>query len=152
MELKIKKLYQDTKIPERANKYDAGFDCFIHSFDSIDVKHSKYQLKPLERILCGLGFSTSIKKGYYAKIVPRSGLALDKGLSIVNTPATIDLGYRGEWKVILINLSDDEITLNREMKICQFIIEKIPKTSLKIVKNLNQSDRGKGGFGSTGES
>ena len=93
---------------------------------------------------------TAIPIGYYAAVAPRSGNALWKGLSIVNTPGTIDAGYRNEWMAIIVNLSNDEVIIRKHEKICQFIIRKLPPTELNLVEDLPESDRGLGGFGSTG--
>ena len=116
----------------------------------IDLNVDEYTLKPLERIGCPLGFATAIPVGYYAAVAPRSGNALWKGLSIVNTPGTIDAGYRNEWMAIIVNLSNKEVTIKKHEKICQFIIRNLPDTELDVVDNLPESDRGLGGFGSTG--
>jgi dUTP pyrophosphatase len=160
MKIYIKKWAEDSKLPTRSHKDDAGYDCYVRCFKKPDVKEGKkqlidldvdeYTLKPLERIGCPLGFATAIPIGYYAAVAPRSGNALWKGLSIVNTPGTIDAGYRNEWMAIIVNLSNEEVTIKKHEKICQFIIRKLPETELELVKDLPQSDRGLGGFGSTG--
>ncbi|MHA1620337.1 MAG: dUTP diphosphatase, partial [Promethearchaeota archaeon] len=108
-------------------------------------------LKPLERILCPLGFATAIPEGYYATVVPRSGFALWEGLSIVNSPGTIDAGYRNEWGAIVVNLSNRDVVLHKGDKICQLIIRKLVDYDFEIVEELPTSDRGLGGFGSTGK-
>jgi len=117
----IKKLSKDVKIPTISKSGDAGADARILGFKKIiregnkkeleDIKGDSYILKPLERIGCPLGFATAIPEGYYFKVVPRSGLALWEGLSIVNSPGTIDSGYRNEWMAIVVNLSNKEVTL-----------------------------------------
>ena len=161
MDLHIKKWTEDSILPSIAHKGDAGVDCFIRCFKKplIDKKTSEkklieldsdtYTLKPLERVGCPLGFATVIPAGYYAAVVPRSGNALWKGLSIVNTPGTIDAGYRNEWMAIVINLSNEEVDLHRGDKICQFILRKLVDYDLVEVKSLEDSKRGLGGFGST---
>jgi dUTP pyrophosphatase len=160
MKIAIKKWTKDSILPKMANKTDAGFDCFIRTFKKpcvekgekklIDVDSDKYTLKPLERVGCPLGFATLIPDGYYAAVVPRSGNALWKGLSIVNTPGTIDSGYRNEWMAIVVNLSNEDAVLEKGEKICQFIIRKLESIELTEVENLPDSERGLGGFGSTG--
>jgi dUTP pyrophosphatase len=97
-----------------------------------------------------LGFATAIPQGYYAAIVPRSGNALWKGLSIVNTPGTVDAGYRNEWIAIVVNLSNEDVIIESGEKICQFILRKLVLFNLKEVDDLENSDRGFNGFGSTG--
>ncbi|TFG18634.1 MAG: dUTP diphosphatase [Promethearchaeota archaeon] len=160
MKFLVKKWAEDAKLPEKSHHDDAGFDCFVRCFKKPLVKNGKkelieldvdeYTLKPLERIGCPLGFGTAIPVGFYAAVAPRSGNALWKGLSIVNTPGTIDAGYRNEWMAIIVNLSNEEVTIKKHEKICQFIIRKLPETEMIVVKDLPDSDRGLGGFGSTG--
>ena len=160
MKFLVKKWAEDAKLPEKSHKDDAGFDCFVRCFKNPVVKDGKkelvdldvdeFTLKPLERIGCPLGFATAIPTGFYAAVAPRSGNALWKGLSIVNTPGTIDAGYRNEWMAIIVNLSNDTVTIKKREKICQFIIRELPETEMQIVDELPDSDRGLGGFGSTG--
>jgi len=116
-----------------------------------EINSNTYILQPLERILCPLGFASEIPQGYYAAVVPRSGLALWEGISIVNSPGTIDAGYRNEWAAIVVNLSNKAITLNRGDKICQFIIRKLVDYEFETVKELPDSERSLRGFGSTGK-
>lgn len=107
-------------------------------------------LKPLERILIPTGLFIELPVGYEAQVRPRSGLALKKGLSVLNTPGTIDADYRGEIGVILINLSNEEVTIENGERICQMVISKHEQAELIQVEVLNETDRGAGGFGSTG--
>ena len=107
-------------------------------------------LKSLERTLIPTGLFIELPVGYEAQIRPRSGLALKKGLSVLNTPGTIDADYRGEIGVILINLSNDEVTIENGERICQMIIAKHEHAKLIQVNVLNETERGAGGFGSTG--
>ena len=162
MIIKIKKWSKDSFLPKMAHKDDAGVDCYIRCFkkpifneesgkkELIEVDSDSFTLKPLERIGCPLGFASAIPKGYYAAVVPRSGNALWKGLSIVNSPGTVDAGYRNEWIAIVINLSNKDVVLEKGEKICQFIIRRLVDIELEEVKNLEESERGLGGFGSTG--
>ena len=131
IQLLIQKIRENAILPKIANQGDAGADCFISAFKQIidpDTKQleeldvEEYSLQPMERIGCPLGFATAIPEGYYAAVVPRSGLALWQGLALVNTPGTIDAGYRNEWMAIVVNLSDRPVTLKKGDKICQFII------------------------------
>ena len=160
IQVQIKKTNENAILPKIAKMGDAGADCYINGFKKIILDHTKalvdlpkqksYHLKPLERVLCPLGFSTAIPKGYYAALVPRSGLALWSGLSICNTPATIDAGYRNEWGAILINLSNKNIILNIGDRVCQLIIRKVVDYTFIETEDLSDSDRGMGGYGSTG--
>lgn len=160
MKIKIKKIEKDAKIPKRQKEGDVGFDAYINGFKSpsiikkgniIEWKHKEAWLSPFQRIMCCLGFATEIPKGYYAQIVPRSGLALWNGLTILNTPATIDSGYRNEWMVIIVNISNKEVKLKIGERICQIIIRKIVEFEFEEVDELSDSERGLNGLGSTGK-
>lgn len=108
-------------------------------------------LKPLERRLIPTGLFMELPEGYEAQIRPRSGLALKKGISIVNTPGTIDADYRGEIGIIVINLSDSDFVVNNGERICQMVINKVEMISWTEVSSLEESERGAGGFGHTGK-
>jgi len=159
IDIKIKKLFDDTIIPKRQKDGDAGFDAYIHGFKYIDrpkkelcvCSYKEIVLRPQQRIICGLGFATEIPKGYYAQIVPRSGLAVWDGLTILNAPGTIDSGYRNEWTAIVVNTSDSVIYLKVGDRICQIIIKKLIDFEFIEVDVLSDSERGLGGFGSTGK-
>ncbi|KKN09547.1 hypothetical protein LCGC14_1045370, partial [marine sediment metagenome] len=112
---------------------------------------TQFTLFPLQRVDCRLGFATEIPKSYYAQIVPRSGLALWNGLTILNTPATIDSGFRNEWMVIIVNISNKEVKLKVGDRICQIIIRKMIDFEFEEVEELNKSERGLNGLGSTGK-
>jgi dUTP pyrophosphatase len=107
-------------------------------------------LKPLQRALIPTGLYMEIPAGYEAQVRPRSGLAIKKGLSLLNTPGTIDSDYRGEIKVILINLSNETAVVNTGERIAQIVIAKYEKVKLQEVDELTDTDRGEGGFGHTG--
>jgi dUTP pyrophosphatase len=107
-------------------------------------------LKPLERQLIPTGLFIELPVGYEAQIRPRSGLAIKKGISLVNSPGTIDADYRGEIKVILINLSDEEVEIADGERIAQMIISKIEQAQWIEVDRLEETERGSGGFGHTG--
>jgi dUTP pyrophosphatase len=157
----LKKLRNDLIIPKPSKPGDAGADARIMSFkriihendkkELIEIASDIYTLKPLERIGCPLGFSTAIPEGYYFKVVPRSGLGLWDGLSIVNSPGTIDAGYRNEWMAIVVNLSNKDVTLKKGDRICQIILSKMYEYEFKETSELPLSERGQGGFGSTGK-
>lgn len=107
-------------------------------------------LKPLQRTLIPTGLFIELPDGYEAQIRPRSGLALKKGLSLLNSPGTIDSDYRGEIKVIMINLSNETTIVNTGERIAQMVIAKYGKVTFHEVDELNETDRGAGGFGHTG--
>ena len=158
----FKKLNNEVLIPRFSKPGDAGVDARIMGFkkikseggvkELIEVPSNMYMLKPLERVGCTLGFSTAIPEGYYFKVVPRSGLALWEGISVVNSPGTIDSGYRNEWMAIVINLSNRDVTLKKGDRICQLILGKLYQYEFTATETLPSSDRGLGGFGSTGKS
>ena len=162
LEIPFKKLKKDTMIPKPSKPGDAGADAKIMGFkriikngnrkELVDIESESYTLKPLERIGCPLGFATAIPKGYYFKVVPRSGLALWEGISIVNSPGTIDSGYRNEWMAIVVNLSNNNVTLRKGDRICQIILGKLHDYEAIETDELPDSERGLGGFGSTGKS
>lgn len=108
-------------------------------------------LKPLERKLVPTGLFIELPKGYEAQIRPRSGLALKKGLTVLNTPGTIDADYRGEIRVILINLSPEEVAIANGDRICQMIIAAHETVEWNLVEVLTETERGEGGFGHTGK-
>ena len=107
-------------------------------------------LKPMKRSLIPTGLYMELPVGYEAQIRPRSGLALKKGISIVNSPGTIDADYRGEIGIILINLSEADFVVNDGERICQMVINKVEAISWSEVSSLEESERGEGGFGHTG--
>ncbi|WCL81188.1 dUTP diphosphatase [Saprospira sp. CCB-QB6] len=108
------------------------------------------RLGSLERTLVPTGLFMELPQGYEAQVRPRSGLALKKGLSVPNAPGTIDSDYRGEIGVILVNLSKDEIEIAPGERIAQLVVAQYQKISWQAVESLDQSERGTGGFGSTG--
>ena len=109
------------------------------------------ELKPLERKIIGTGIKLALPDGFEAQVRPRSGLAAKDGISILNSPGTIDSDYRGEIGVILVNLSNQKFTVNRGDRIAQLVLAKYEKINWKIIKELPKTNRGFGGFGSTGE-
>jgi len=110
-----------------------------------------YTLQPLERTLISTGLFVEIPEGYEAQIRPRSGLAIKQGITCLNTPGTIDADYRGEIKVILINLSNEPQTIHHADRIAQMVFQKIQQVQLVQVQNINETTRGEGGFGHTGK-
>ena len=107
-------------------------------------------LKPLQRTLVPTGLKVAIPAGYEGQVRPRSGLALKHGLSIPNSPGTIDSDYRGELGVILINLGSEPFVVQRGMRVAQLVIAAIAQPSIDVVIELDNTERGSGGFGSTG--
>ena len=152
---------EGTIIPRPSKPGDAGADARIMGFKKIlktneekkliDLDTDFYVLKPLERIGCPLGFATAIPEDFYFQVVPRSGLALWEGISIVNSPGTIDSGYRNEWMAIVVNLSNNDVVLHKGDRICQIILSKMHEYDVLEVDELQDSERGLGGFGSTGK-
>ena len=130
-------------LPQYATVHSAGLDL------RADLEHSLV-LKPLERSLVPTGLYIELPEGYEAQVRPRSGLAAKQGISIVNTPGTIDPDYRGEIKVILVNLSDVPFTLEPGERIAQMIIARFEHISWNEVETLSETERGEGGFGHTG--
>jgi len=109
-----------------------------------------YVLRSLERGLVPTGLAIAVPPGFEAQVRPRSGLALRKGLSMHNSPGTIDSDYRGELKVIVVNLSHEDIVIERGMRIAQMVICPVAQAEIVVVDTLDETDRGSGGFGSTG--
>ena len=130
-------------LPDYSTPLSAGMDLRANLSES-------FTLKPLERRLVPTGLFIELPEGFEAQIRPRSGLALKKGISVVNTPGTIDADYRGEIGIILINLSEVDFIVNDGERICQMVINKVEKISWIEVDTLEESERGAGGFGHTG--
>ncbi len=128
-------------LPTRATEGAAGFD-IASAEDGV--------LQPMERRLFGTGFAVAIPGGWEIQIRPRSGLAFKHGVTLPNTPATIDSDYRGELKVALVNLGAEPFTVTRGMRIGQLLVARVEESSFREVAELPATDRGAGGFGSTG--
>lgn len=141
IELKVKKINEEAKLPEYAHESDAGMDLF-----SVEEKI----IEPGETALIKTGIIIELPPDTEAQVRPRSGLALKSSITVLNTPGTIDEGYRGEIGVILINHSKISFKVEKQMKIAQMVIKPIIKVSIKEVKEVASSDRNSGGFGSTG--
>ncbi len=108
-------------------------------------------LKPLERSLIPTGLFIELPEGFEAQVRPRSGLAIKQGLTCLNSPGTVDADYRGELKVILINLSNEDQQINHGDRIAQMVIQKVEQVEWLLVQNLTETQRGTGGFGHTGK-
>ena len=138
----VKRLDPDLPLPHRAHPEDAGAD--LYSAEEV-------MLQPGERALIGTGIAIALPVGTVGLIHPRSGLAAKQGLSIVNTPGTVDAGYRGELKVCLINTDRSEpIVITRGMRIAQLVVQRVELASFQEVDELDETVRGAGGYGSTG--
>jgi dUTP pyrophosphatase len=133
----------DNPVPEFATEGSAGVDLRA----SLD---EKVILKPLERAMVPTGIFIELPLGTEAQVRPRSGLAAKSGITVLNSPGTIDSDYRGEIKVILVNLSNDEFEINNGDRICQMVVHRYEKFEWDRVEALNESFRGDGGFGHTG--
>lgn len=134
----------DNPLPHYATKGSSGMD--VRASLNVPVK-----LQPLERTLIPTGLFIEIPNGYEVQIRPRSGLAIKQGITCLNTPGTIDADYRGEIKIILINLSSEEQVINSGDRIAQMIIQKVEKAEFEQVQFLNETERAGGGFGHTGK-
>ncbi len=134
---------EDLPLPEYATAQSAGCDLLA----AID---SEVTLNPMQHTLVPTGLSMALPKGYEAQVRPRSGLAAKHGVTVLNTPGTIDADYRGEIKVILINLGQQPITLTRGMRIAQLVVAPVTQVEWQEARQLETTARGSGGFGSTG--
>ena len=132
-------------LPKYQTELSAGMDLYANIDEPIT-------LKPLERTLVKTGLFISLPKGYEAQIRPRSGLAFKNGITVLYTPGTIDADYRGEIGVILVNLSSQDFTINDGDRIAQMVIAKHETAIWEEVENLDETNRGEGGFGSSGVS
>lgn len=141
--VKIKRLNNNAKLPRYEHPGDSGADL---------VSIIDYTLQPLSRFAIATGLSAEIPIGYELQVRPRSGLALKHGITVLNTPGTIDAGYRGEIKVILINLGSEPFHIVQGQKIAQLVIAPVILGQFQEVDELSPSVRGIGGFGSTGVS
>ena len=142
IKLKVKKLNKLAEIPQYQTDEAAGFD--LHSIEDIVIA-------PNERKLIGTGLSFEIPKGYEIQIRPRSGLAYKHGITVLNSPGTIDSDYRGEIKVLLINHSNESFEIKVGERIAQAVIQAVIQANFEEVEELNDTTRGAGGFGSTGK-
>lgn len=141
MKLKIKLTHPLAKMPQQARPGDAGMDLFaVH--ETI--------LGPGERALIQTGIQMELPEGAEAQVRPRSGLALKYGVTVLNSPGTIDCGYRGDVGVILINHGKEVFTVEIGMRIAQLVVQQVPNVQLESVELLSDSTRGDAGFGSSG--
>lgn len=143
MEIKIVNK-SNNELPAYSTELSAGMDLRASLTEAVI-------LKPLERKLIPTGLFVEIPAGFEAQIRPRSGLALKKGITVLNTPGTIDADYRGEIGIILINLSNEDFVIENGERICQMIIAAHETVQWNLVEKLVETERGEGGFGHTGK-
>lgn len=145
MSVKIKIVNKSNNpLPSYSTVLSAGLDLRANISNEII-------LKPLQRVLIPTGLFIELPEGHEAQIRPRSGLAYKHGITVLNSPGTIDADYRGEIKVLLVNLSNDDFQIKNSERICQMVIAKHEVAEFELVEGLNDTDRGEGGFGHTGK-
>jgi dUTP pyrophosphatase len=145
--IQIKKLqnFRDLELPFYATEQSAGMDLCAAIDEDITIK-------PMERKLVPTGIAIALPQGFEAQIRPRSGLALKNGITVPNSPGTIDADYRGEICVILMNLGSEDFTITRGLRIAQMVVAQYTTAKWDLVEELSETVRGSGGFGSTGVS
>jgi len=139
----IKRLSKEVPLPKYETSGSSGMDLAANINANIDINPGKTAIIPT-------GLALSIPKGFEVQIRPRSGLAANQKISVLNTPGTIDADYRGEIKVILINLGQESFKVERGLRIAQMVVCPVVQAQLEEVDDLNETERGEGGFGSTG--
>ncbi len=142
MKVKIVNLSKH-QLPEYSTLFSAGMDLYANL-------EKPLTLKPGDRILISTGLYIELPIGFEAQIRPRSGLAMKKGITVLNSPGTIDADYRGEIGIILINLSKEPFVINDGERICQMVVSKHERVEWEVAEQLNSTIRGSGGFGHTG--
>ena len=142
-EILIKRLSKDVALPKYETDGSSGLDLAANTDKQIKISPGKSEI-------ISTGLAVAIPKNFEIQIRPRSGLAAKRQISVLNTPGTIDADYRGELKVILINLSDKVFVVEKGLRIAQMVLCPVIKATLKEVTNLENTERGSGGFGSTG--
>jgi dUTP pyrophosphatase len=142
MKVKIVNLSKH-KLPEYSTLFSAGMDLYANLEEPVT-------LNPNERTLISTGLFIELPIGFEAQIRPRSGLAMKKGITVLNSPGTIDADYRGEIGIILVNLSTEPVVINDGERICQMVVSKHERVEWEVTEQLNSTNRGSGGFGHTG--
>ena len=140
--IKIKRILPDAKIPQRMTEGSAGYDLYSANIDPIEIKKGEIKLIPT-------GLAISIPFGYEVQVRPRSGLAVNHGIGILNSPGTIDSDYRGEVKVVLFNFGESTFTVEKGMRIAQMVVAKHETVSFDLRESLDDTKRGENGFGGT---
>lgn len=152
VKIQIKKLFPTAKLPERKHLTDAGADLFAYIPFKNGNTNQTLRIEPGEKpTLVDVGFAMAIPEGYEGQIRPRSGLACKEGLTVANSPGTIDASYRGPVKVGLVNLTNYPVEIEHGDRIAQMVIAKVELPEYEEVNELDETDRGIGGFGSTGK-
>ena len=139
----IKRLSKEISLPKYETTGSSGMDLAANIVDNINIDPGKTAIIPT-------GLALSVPKGFEVQIRPRSGLAAKKKITVLNTPGTIDSDYRGEIKVILINLGLESFKIEKGLRIAQMVVCPVEQVQIEEVEDLSETDRGKGGFGSTG--
>ena len=135
----------DNQLPAYETIHSAGMDLRAY------LPEGPIVLKPMQRTLVPTGLFMEIPEGYEGQVRPRSGLEIKNGITVLNTPGTIDADYRGEVKIILINLSDTDFTINSGERVAQIVFAKCEQMEVVNVETLSETERGAGGFGHTGK-
>lgn len=135
---------EDVNLPRKMSEQASGYDLFAAVSEELTVA-------PGQRVLVPTGIAIAMPDGLEAQIRPRSGLALKHGITCLNTPGTIDADYRGEIKVLLINLGQEPFTIARNERIAQMVFQTVPAVTVEHVETLDETERGAGGFGHTGK-
>ena len=153
MAIKISVLREDwadplVPLPAYQTAGSAGADICANL--PVEMRAAGFVLQPMERAIVPTGLRVAIPEGFEMQIRPRSGLALKHGITLPNTPGTIDSDYRGEVKALLINLGQEPFAIERGMRICQLVPAAVTRATLAVVETLDDTQRGAGGFGSTG--
>jgi dUTP pyrophosphatase len=143
IKIQIKRLSSSVSIPKYETPGSSGMDIAAHITNNIIIN-------PGQKALVSTGFSIAIPRGHEVQIRPRSGLAAKKNITVLNTPGTIDADYRGEIKIILINLGKEKFIIENKDRIAQMVVCPVVQANLEEVKELSDTHRGSGGFGSTG--
>jgi len=142
--VRFRKLKPDAQLPKAMTEGSAGMDLYAYLPDHM------IHLEPGAWKLIPTGFAMAMEPGFEAQVRPRSGLALKKGVTVLNSPGTIDADYRGQVGVVLINHSGVKVSISHKDRIAQMVINTLPRVSVKEVDDLDETERGEGGFGSTG--
>lgn len=142
MNISIRKLDQNAILPQRMTEYSAGYDLFANNSEPLCLKKG-------ERMRISTGVAVALPEGFEAQIRPRSGLAFKHGVTVLNSPGTIDSDYRGEIMVILINHGDEDFIIEPFSRIAQMIISRFEVVDFELCENLSETMRAEGGFGST---
>lgn len=157
--LKVQKIFPEAQLPVKVHKTDSGYDLYVYKFEKIYTgldEHligpeiEKIHLTPFSRILVNTGIKATVGVGYELQIRPRSGLALKRGLTVLNTPGTIDEQYRGMIGVILANMSGVDVPVSKGERIAQMVVAPVTLCWMEQVTELSDTERSSGGFGSTG--